>query len=69
MATVEFSNGSFEILGGRPDKIRLNTAKTESTFCYVKDIETNDGVKLILAEGQWVPEKAPCVAITMRKEQ
>ncbi len=57
MATVKFSGGNFEVLGGRPDKVRLNTAKTESNFCYVKDIHTNDGVKLILSQGNWVPEQ------------
>ena len=65
LATVEMSDGHFEVLGGKPDKVRLRTAKVESNFCYVKDIHTNNGVKLILSDGQWVVESSPEVSVNL----
>ena len=59
LATINFSCGQIDILGGKSDKISLKKAKRESNFCFVKDISTGRGVKLVLVDGSWIVEDSP----------
>ncbi len=56
VATVRITDQHIEVAGGRAEKQRLRLAMRETDFCYVKDLASNAEVKLVLLDGQWVPE-------------
>jgi hypothetical protein len=57
LATVRFVGpDKFVVEGGKNEKLALENAKFETSFCYVKDLATNLGVKLNLIQGAWLRE-------------
>lgn len=55
VATVRFIDETeFVVEGGMSEKRALANAKKEATFCYVKDLVSQSGVRLTLVNGAWV---------------
>lgn len=55
-ASIRIIDGEFVVQGGNADNRRLKAAKSETNFCYVKDIDSGKSVKLLLIDKEWVLE-------------
>lgn len=44
------------VQGGRKERKDLKRAKSECDFCFVKDIDSGKGVRLILEGGGWMKD-------------
>jgi hypothetical protein len=66
LATIQFvANGEFIVVGGKPEKRALTTAKRETCFCYVRDIQSRSEVRLDLVNDEWIwniNERSPALA-------
>lgn len=51
VASVRYEGDTMIIEDGKRD---LNRAKGRTSFCYVKDIEKQESVRLELQDNQWV---------------
>lgn len=51
-----FTHDGMVIEGGKEYKRKLAIAKKETYFCFVIDLDSKKAVKLLLKDGNWIPE-------------
>ncbi len=54
IATISIVDDGFKVIGSNAERKALNNAKKETSYCFVKDLESKKAVKLILQKKKWV---------------
>jgi hypothetical protein len=58
IATISIVGDGFKVIGSNAERKALNEAKSETNYCFVKDLESKRSVKLILKKRKWILDPA-----------